>query len=302
MGAGEGSVLLRQLFEAAGYRLTDREGGWTALRPRDRRCVVFSEEVRTPTDLEPAFASDAIHRVLLYREDPGPVARSLASERGIEVFDTSTIGNALGELLLLPPGVPAAPGEPSGVGAGSLEPPPAIYPEGERIVRGRLSRPEAERIAASPDLRGTLRLVPFFVAPYRVRSPSPHGGRGASSEHIVAVHGLLRTVEGWEASLYELSDSTSETHPRLEPTLSAEEALPLALDWIRRNHTARVEHTEQHGGAVVVETRRVMPSLDDVRVAPLTLVYVPFWYFEGEEGRVVIDAVTGRTRSAPSAR
>jgi hypothetical protein len=50
---------------------------------------------------------------------------------------------------------------------------------------------------------------------------------------------------------------------------------------------------------VVVETRRVPPSLEDVRIAPLTLVYVPFWYFEGEEGRIVIDAVTGRTRSTP---
>jgi hypothetical protein len=298
MGVAEDSTQLRHLFEAAGYRVTERSGGWAAVRSRDRRSVVFSDAVRTPTDLESAFAPDAIHRVLVYPEDPGTVARSLASERGIEIFDTVTIGSALGELLLLP--ASPSPGAGSAGGAfASLETPPSIFPEGERIVRGRLSRPEAERIAAAPELRATLRLVPFFVAPYRVRTPSPHGGRGASTEHIVAVNGLLRGAEEWDVAQYELTDSPPESHPRLEPTISADEALSVALDWIRANHTVRVEHTEQHGGTVVVETRRVPPSLEDVRIAPLTLVYVPFWYFEGEEGRIVIDAVTGRTRSTP---
>ncbi len=297
----EDSTQLRHLFEAAGYRVTERPGGWAAIRSRDRRSVVFSDEVRTPTDLEGAFAPDAIHRVLVYPEDPGTVARTLAAERGIETFDTATIGSALGELLLLPVASATAAGPATGQ-AGPLETPPSIFPEGERVVRGRLSRPDAERIAAAPELRATLRLVPFFVAPYRVRTPSPHGGRGVSTEHIVAVNGLLRGVEEWDVAQYELSDSTAESHPRLEPTITADEALPLALDWIRSNHTVRVEHTEQHGGTVVVETRRVPPSLEDVRLAPLTLVYVPFWYFEGEEGRIVIDAVTGRTRSTPPVR
>ena len=98
----EDSTQLRHLFEAAGYRVTERPGGWAAIRSRDRRSVVFSDEVRTPTDLEGAFAPDAIHRVLVYPESPGTVARTLAAERGIETFDTATIGSALGELLLLP--------------------------------------------------------------------------------------------------------------------------------------------------------------------------------------------------------
>lgn len=298
MGSAEESMQLRRLFEAAGYRVTEREGGWAALRTRDRRSVVFSDEVRTPSDLEDAFAPDAIHRVLLFPDEPGEVARALATERGIEVFDTVTIGAALGELLLLPP----APIGPVPTAVAALEAPPSIFPEGERIVRARLSLAEAERIAAMPGLKATLRLVPFYVAPYRVRTPSPHGGRGTSTEHVVAVHALLKAVEVWDASQYEFSDSGGTSPPRLRPTLSLEEALPLALDWIRSNHTARVEHTEQHGGAVVVETRRVPPRLEDVRLAPLTLVYAPYWYFEGEDGRIVIDAVTGRTRTTPATR
>lgn len=301
MSGAESSELLRQLFEAAGYRVTLRPGGWSATRSRDRRSVVFSEEVRSPTELEGAFAPDAIHRVLLYVADPGTVARSLAAERGVEVFDTATIGSALGELLLLPPSPPA---ESSGaLGGGPLEPPPAIYPEGERIVRGRIAQPEAERIAAAPGLRASLKLVPFYVAPYRVRTPAPHGGRSASSEHIVAVNGLLRAAEGWDAAQYEFADPSTDPSPRLEPNITVDQALPVALDWVRSNHTVRVEHTEQHSGTVVVETRRVPPAADDIRLAPLTLVYVPFWYLEGEDGRVVIDAVTGRTRSTnPIAR
>lgn len=296
MGAAEESSHLKQLFLAAGYRVTDRPGGWTAVRSRDRRCVVYSEEVRTPSDWEGEFAPDAIHRVLLYPADPGPVARSLAAERDMEVFDPATLGSALGELLLLPlPPLDAT----TGGAVLTLEAPPAIFPEGMRVVRERLSRQEAEEVAAAPELRATLRLVPFYVAPYRVRTPAPHGGRGASSEHVVAVNALLRAAEGWDPSQYELADAPTEPHPQLEPTISIEQALPIALDWIRSHHTVRVEHTEQHGGTVVVETRRVPPPLEDIRLASLTLVYVPFWYLEGEGGRIVIDAVTGRMRPTP---
>lgn len=296
MGTSEDSHLLKGLFAAAGYHVTDSAGGWTAVRPRDRRCVIFTEEVRSPSAFDGAFPHDAIHRVLLYPSDPGPVARSLAAERGIEVFDPAAIGSALGELLLLPanwsPGSPEESRTP-------LQTPPAVFPQGRRIIRERLSREQAMQLAESPDLRATLRLVPFFVAPYRVRSPTPHGGPGASTEHTVAVNALSRSAESWDPTQYELADSSSDSSPRLQPTLSIDQAQGIALDWIRATHAVRVEHTEQHLGTVVVETRRVPPSPEDVRLAPLTLVYVPFWYFEGESGRVVIDAVTGKV--APSA-
>ena len=292
MGVGEESTLLRQLFQAAGYRVNDHPRGWTAVRARDRRSVVFSEEVISPVELEATFLSDALHRVLIYPSDPGPVARSLASERGIEVFDLASIGATLGELLLFP-----EPPSDSGGGSVPLEAPPAIFPEGLRVVRERLSQEQAEEIAAAPDLRPTIRLVPFYVGPYRVRRPSPHGGMAPSSEHVVAVNALLRTVEGWDPSQYELDPSGAAPHPLLEPTVTVEEARGIALAWIRSRNTVRVEHTEQHGGAVVVETRRLPPSTEDVRLAPLALVYVPFWYFEGEGGRLVIDAVTGRARA-----
>ena len=59
-----------------------------------------------------------------------------------------------------------------------------------------------------------------------------------------------------------------------------------------------VEHTEQHGGALVIETRRMLPSTDYLRLGPMALLYVPFWYAEGSEGRVVLDAVTGRRASS----
>ena len=80
----------------------------------------------------------------------------------------------------------------------------------------------------------------------------------------------------------------------LSPQLEESQVAPLALDAIRRHHTVHVDHTEQHQGALVIETRRVPPTSDDIRLGPFVLLYVPHWYAEGSQGRVVLDAVTGR--------
>ncbi len=90
-------------------------------------------------------------------------------------------------------------------------------------------------------------------------------------------------------------------HQFVPPEVSVSEAAGLALEAIRRHHTIHVDHTEQHDGALVIETRRVPPAADDVRVGPLQLIYLPHWYAEGSQGRVVLDAVTGRRNAAPLA-
>ncbi|MCI4329032.1 MAG: hypothetical protein L3J86_05555, partial [Thermoplasmata archaeon] len=61
-----------------------------------------------------------------------------------------------------------------------------------------------------------------------------------------------------------------------------------------------VDHTEQHGGAIVIERRKVPPAVDDLRLGQSVLVHVPYWYAEGPDGRLVLDAVTG-TRTVPDA-
>ena len=291
--ASRSSASLRHLLEAAGYRLEDRAGALLAFRPRDRRGVVVVAGLRSPAELEPLFASAAVHRTVIYAEEPGPVARSLAAERGIEVLDPATLGPALGELLLPSPLDPESPPP--------LDAPAVVVPEAEQIVRPRLGRREAESLSGVDGYRYTLRLVPFYVAPYRVRSTAPHGGVGPVTDHLVAVNAATRRAEIWEAGDRELVPSLSEPSQRLEPQVSQRQALEIAVDVIRRYHTVNVDHTEQHGGALVIETRKVPPATDDIRLGPAVLVRVPYWYVESSEGRVVLDAVTGRRVAPPDA-
>jgi|HubBroStandDraft_3_1064219.scaffolds.fasta_scaffold62315_2 hypothetical protein len=296
IGGPERGLLVR-LFESAGYRVEDRPAGLRFFRRRDGRVVFLVDGPRAPAELLPELPSDAVHRTLIYPEDPGETARRTAGERGVEILDPETLSAALGELLL--PG-PEASSSPGSVGEDPLDIPPAVYPEGEHIVAPRLGREEAEAIAGVSGFRCVLRLVPFFVAPYRVREATAHGGPGVASEHLVAVQALRGRVEVWERGDRELVSVLAEPHERLEPALEVDRVLALAEDALRRRHTVSVDHTEQHGGTIVIERRRIPPGDDDLRIGPTALVHVPYWYIEGGDGRVVLDAVTGRrTESDP---
>jgi hypothetical protein len=292
------SSVLGRLLEAAGYRLDHRDDATLAVRSKDHRAVVIVGAARSPAEVDRWFPTDAIHRTIVYDDDPGTTARALASDRGIEVLEPSTLGSALAELLLPPPHGAEGSAE-EGAEHSSLEPPFSVLPDGDRIVRPRIGRAEAETLAGVDAPRYTLRLVPFYVAPYRVRPSSPHGAPGGIVHRLVAVNAVSRRAEIWEDGDRELVSEIQEPHQRLVPQLGESQAVAVATDAVRRHHTVDVEHTEQHGGALVIETRRMPPSSDDLRLGPMALLYVPYWYAEGSEGRVVLDAVTGR-RLAPS--
>ncbi len=287
------SSILGRLLEAAGYRLEPRREATLAVRPKDHRAVLIVAANRSPAEVERWFPTDAVHRTIVYDDDPGATARDLAAARGIEIVEPSTLGAALAELLLPSPAAPSvAPADPRDDVA--LVPPLAVLPDGERIVRPRIGRPEAEALAGVDAPRYTLRLVPFYVAPYRVRPSSPHGAPGPVVDRLVAVNAVSRRAEVWEDGERELVGELAEPHQRLVPQLGESQAVAIATDAVRRHHTVDVEHTEQHAGALVIETRRMLPSTDDLRLGPMSLVYVPYWYAEGADGRVVLDAVTGR--------
>lgn len=283
--------VLRRLLEAAGYRLDDQPDALSAVRPRDHRAVLIVNSHRSPVELDALFPGDAAHRTIVYPEEPGSVARGLASERGIELLDPSTLGSALGELLL--PGPEMRVAEEPESPALPIVPPPLLFPDGERTVRPRLSRNDAEALAGVEGFRSTLRLIPFYVAAYRVRVPTPHGGHRPATDHLVAVNALSGRTEFWEPGERELMADLDEPHQRLEPQLTEDHVRAIAVDAVRRRHVVSVDHTEQHGGALVIERRRVPPGVDDLALAPSVLVHVPFWYIEGADGRVVLDAVTG---------
>ncbi|MGA7922883.1 MAG: hypothetical protein WCA77_02785 [Thermoplasmata archaeon] len=283
--------LLRRLFEAAGYRLEDRPLGLRALRLADRRGVFFADGEPNPADLEDEFPSETVHRTVVYAEDPGPLARALAADRRLEVLDGSTLGPGLGELLLLTQ--PETPSEGSEEGDAWASP-LGGFVEGERVIRPHLGESEAVAIAGVDGFRYLLRLLPFFLAAYRVRVPTPHGGRGPVTQHLVAVNALSGRIEVWEEGEREFIGELVEPHERLEPVLTESDCRQLAEEELRRRHTAEVDHVEQHQGAIVIERRRVPPASGDLRVGPAVLVHVPYWYVESPEGRVILDAVTGR--------
>jgi len=291
------SSVLGRLLEAAGYRLEARADATLAVRARDHRAVVIVGATRSPAEVDRWFPSDCVHRTIVYDDEPGSTARSLASDRGIEVLAPSSLGPALAELLLPPPS-DSGEASPGAVADTDFDPPFAVLPEGERIVRPRIGRAEAETLAGVEAPRYTLRLVPFYVAPYRVRPASPHGAPGTVLRRLVAVNAVSRRAEIWEDGERELVSEIDEPHQRLVPQMGESAAIAVATDAVRHHHTVDVEHTEQHGGALVIETRRMLPAPDDLRLGPMALLYVPFWYAEGSEGRVVLDAVSGRRATA----
>ncbi len=296
MGEGAGTAAeLRRLFEAAGYRIEDQPQGWISVRASDRRAFVAAAALNSPADFESWYPPDSVHRVLYYPADPGEVARQLAARRGIEVLDPGTLGPALGELLLGPV-LPVHEGPDSSPTAG-LVAPALLIPEGASTIRPRIGQEEVEALVAGVGVHYTLRLVPYFLAPYQVRAPSAHGGAGVVSNHVVAVNALNRRAEIWEPQEHELVADLPGHHPRLHPEITEPQALAIALQGIRRHHTVNVDHTEQHGEAIVIETRRLPPAIGDIEIGPRVLIYVPFWYVEGNDGRVVLDAVTGRRMS-----
>jgi hypothetical protein len=286
------SSTLVRLLQAAGYRLETRAGVTVGVRTRDHRSVVIASTARSPAEVERQFPVDSVRRTIVYDDDPGPTCRAYAADRGIEVLDPSTLGPALGEMLLPSPSEADSAGADPDPGFFDL-PFPTIRP-GDRTVRPRIGRAEAEALCGIDHPRYTLRLVPYYVAAYHVRPATADGGHGAVLHRVVAVNAANRRAEVWDEGERELVADVAEPHQRLAPQFAEAVATPLAIEAIRRQHTVRVDHTEQHGGTLVIESRRVAPSADDVRLGPFVLLYVPHWYAEGTEGRVVIDAVTGR--------
>jgi hypothetical protein len=292
------SSVLGRLLEAAGYRLEAHAHATLAVRSLDRRAVLLARSTRSPAEVESWFPADAVHRTIVYDDEPGEAARELAADRGIEILSPPTLGPALGELLLPSPNE-ATPTGRGATGDDTLSMPWTIVPDGERVVRPRIGRTEAQSMAGIDYNRCTLRLVPYWVGAYRLRPTSAHGNPGAVVHRVVAVNAVSRRAEFWDDGDRELVEGIDGPHQRLSPQVGDGSATGIATDAIRRHHTVDVEHTEQHGGALVIETRRMLPAIDDFRLAPLVLLYVPFWYVEGPEGRVVLDAVTGRRSSPP---
>jgi hypothetical protein len=283
------SPLLRRVLMAAGYHLEDRPLGLRAIRRADRRAVVVVASASSIEEIATEFPDECVRRTIVCAEEPGEPARAFAAEHGLEVLVPETLGSALGEMLLLGPPVESAETPPPG----PITPPPLAFPNQERTIRPRLTREDAERVAGVDGFRYTLRLVPYYVFAYRVRTAAPHGGAGPVTDHLAAVSAISGKVEYWENREPEFVAEIEEPHQRLEPSIAEESARRTAEEATRRRHTVSVDHSEQHGGALIIERRRVPPGPEDLHFSPPVLIHCPYWYVESADGRVILDAVTG---------
>jgi hypothetical protein len=292
-GPAPSSSLLRRLLVAAGYRVDDAGGVTVALREVDHRAVVIASRARSPVELGERLPPTVVHRTIVYDGEPPPAARDAAAAHGFELLDPSTLGPGLGEMLLPSALVPGA-SDGTAPEEDLLESPFPPIGAGARTVRPRVDRRGAQALAGLPGAQYTLRLVPYYVAAYRVRSVSANGGPGPVLRRLVAVNATTRRPEIWTEGVRELVAEVEGPSERLAPQLPEAGAAPIAVEAIRRQHTARVDHLEQHAGAIVVESRRVAPAAADVRLGPFSLLFVPYWYAESADGRRVLDAVSGR--------
>jgi hypothetical protein len=228
-------------------------------------------------------------------EDPGETARAEAARRGWDLIVADALADRIGRWLLPAAAGPGdretAPDEPREM---SL---PARTPWAGRIVRPRLGRTDAERLAEVDGSRITLRLVPFFVAAYRFRPGAAVDGASAEFERLVAVHSLTGRVEVWDEEDREFVSELEEAYQTIEPSWDESRLRSAAERALRERHTRVFDHTERRGGAIVVERRRWVPGPDALGLGRGAYVRVPYWYIESPEGRVVLDAVTGRTAS-----
>jgi hypothetical protein len=110
---------------------------------------------------------------------------------------------------------------------------------------------------------------------------------------LVAVNALTGEIEIWEEGERELISQLIDSHEKLEPVLSERDCREISERELRKRHTVNVDHLEQHGGAIVIERRRVAPGPGDLRIGVSILVHVPFWFVESWRGRLVLNAVTG---------
>jgi hypothetical protein len=281
---------LVRLLRAADYRTESRTFGLLAHREADGRTLLWIREAVEPRALEGAFPAGSRHRVLVWPEEPKPSVRAQAAELGWELVPADRATESLGGWLL-----PAEKGDAASIAA-ALEPSEGSdgsVPWAGRVVRPRIGRADAERLARVEGLRVTLRLVPFYVASYRFRPPD--GSDPSGNVRLVAVHSLSGRVEVWDADDRDFALELDEPHQPLEPALDEARLRAHAERALRERHTHVFDHTEQSGGAIVVERRKWVPGPKDLGIGPGAFVRVPYWYIEGPDGRVVLDAVTGRT-------
>lgn len=316
------SAFVQRLLASAGFSVERHQGLWRAVRESDGRAVLLLAGAELPAGFSQIFPGQCRSRWVLFGSTPSAEERDRLHMDGVSFIEPDTLSERIGEVLLpssgaereepVPRALPPArlPSIREHDGRERLMTDPGPFPEepsslpaelwpGERIVRPRLSEDDALRLAWSRlvPFRVTLVLIPYYLFEYTLRQEER---RSNEAPRLLAVQGIDGTTESWAMGDRELVGMLPTPHRRREPVLSSDEARDFALRAALEANISHVDHTEQRGGALIIERRRVAPQEDDVRLGPAVMLHVPFWVVDGADGRLVFDAVTGAALAAGS--
>jgi hypothetical protein len=169
----------------------------------------------------------------------------------------------------------------------------------EDLIRPRLSAADAALLARRwvIPFRSSLRWIPYYAFPYCPRTAGP---RSPSRVELVAVHGITGRAERWTPAEREIWNDPNLGGAREEPVVGRDQAWELARSALREWFSREVDHTVQHGETLIIERRKIPPSEEELELGTAILLYSPVWVFEGLQGRVMLDAVTGEMVPTPS--
>jgi len=168
---------------------------------------------------------------------------------------------------------------------------------GEQVIKPQFTKERA--LAVSEWMSGVykveMHLIPhyaFFYTCSVVADEENVPVRDISG--IITVDAVYGGARRWPSGLETVSDADI-NGTKLEPQIGEERALKEAYQTIIEAHTEEVEEVHDKGNVTIYEKRHLRPEESSIQITQKQMVYLPAWYIEGSEGRLLLDAVTGQT-------
>ncbi len=216
--------------------------------------------------------------------DATPSEAPAGAEGGSDIIDASVPPEGEGEEDEAIEEVPTEPKPAVDTGTGSGAAP---------MVKVRVDEAEVTKEMQPKLLKvqeTVLELVPHLAFEYACDLPD---GRGGTRTHTGTL--LLNAVNEEVVSLEapRFSDGAPEGARLLDGDLGQETAEKRARKHLKTALTRDIEVENDDGNVSIMETRRVTPDLDEIRLDPQGTWYLPVWRLEGQNGTIRVDAHSG---------
>lgn len=165
---------------------------------------------------------------------------------------------------------------------------------GEAVITPKIDKNKATIISRSIEgYKFELTMVPHFLFYYKCVVEDSEKQTGDIQTGIAAVNGTSGDVELWTHT-FETVENVEIPHIKMEPTMNADDAQQQATKGVFQLFTREVDVVREDSNVTVFEKIKTQPREDSIEVLPKGLVYNPYWRIEGTDGKMTIDAVTGK--------